>query len=174
MHTKRTWVQDTFEVLSAVVNKNYVFKLEDLPGSTDFTSLFQKYRINKILVRVIPKENVFNGAQDAAPQVVDVVDTTSSAAQTQTSALLQYANCKVRTGMRPWTVKFTPSVLYDVGVTQTTTNISAPKYKQWLSSSNINIPHLGYRLQFSPVGTATTSLTYQIITSYYMSFKNVY
>lgn len=171
-HFKRTYegpvitsssAADTFGGLS--------FVFSSLPNATDFTNLYDRYRINKILIRFLPN---FTEAQQGSVQLSNfftVIDYNDAAAPASINALLEYPNCKFNQQNRMHKRIFSPATL---DATSTTGAITAtnPVWRQWISTTSTDVPHFGlkYCQQRTTVGG---DISYRTYVTYYFSCAGV-
>lgn len=174
-HFKRTWIaSDTLPINSSgTYFKGYHFTFASTPAVTEFTTLFDQYRINKIAVKFVPN---FTGSDlnpgttyVALPNIHTVLDYDSSTDPTSIDELLQYDTYRLRKGGRPFTMVWTPAVEMDVG------GVSGAglKFKQWLDCATTSIKHYGIRLAVEAAGGTVTTAKYIPYVTYYFSCKGV-
>lgn len=79
------------------------FKLNSLPNHTEFTNLFDQYRIIKVVVQCLPRvTQVFQNASAAPVNVFTcAVDQTDVTTPISESDVLQYDNHKTLQALRP-------------------------------------------------------------------------
>lgn len=192
MSCVRSYVATTFSSTypgSGWTYSNYTFSLSSLPGFTEFTNLFDQYRICAAKMTFMPQftGNDFEGATDNIagvrlwaynPRVHYVID--RSGIQTGTinaeNTMLQYNSA--RTVKRPWE-PFSIYVKYPAVHLGTASGITvvggAPKTKQWIDTDNYNIVHHGCAVgMVIPGGATNTTISYEVIVKLYMQFKNVH
>lgn len=90
------------------------FLLSDLPNSSEFTALFDAYRIWKVETTFIPKYNVSDyssgGAAYGLPTIYIASDENSTANPASINELCQYKNCVFRRFDRPITYTVYPKI----------------------------------------------------------------
>lgn len=146
------------------------FKFDDIPNKTEFTNLFDQYRINGILVRFIPN---FTGSDinpsttaQSVPNIWTIIDHDDAATPANLNEMMQYPNCKMTRGQNVHKRYFRPSCLVDVaGIT------TGVKFKQWLNMANTNIPHYG--LKYHVDQTQAEIGTWRVFVTYFFSCKGV-
>jgi hypothetical protein len=94
-------IEGVFNVLNDGINPTlaaFLFRLSDLPNSTDFTNLFDMYRLTKIQVEWTPE---YTELTDAAPisnainvHMYSAVDISDANAPISVNEVLQYQNVK--------------------------------------------------------------------------------
>lgn len=119
----------------------------NLVNFTEFTTLFDQYRINSVVFKLTM--TVDPGAQAAAnaviPRLFYMIDNDDAAVVSGLDEFRQHSKCKI-VNMLPGktiSIKFKPAVLGLIfnGVT----SAYAPKWKQWLDCLQADVPHYGIR-----------------------------
>lgn len=128
---------------------SYVFNLAQLPGLTDFTSLFDRYMITHIQLKFYLKQDP--GAQAAAssiyPKLYTIKDYDDSNSPSNIDELRQHSKCRISVlhPDRPVVVNVKPSVLAQAYRGPTTVTYS-PKWRQWIDMAQTDVPHYGIKL----------------------------
>lgn len=140
------------------------YLLSQLPSYTDFTKLFDMYRITKIEVQFYPE---YTELTDAAPvsNAVNVlfnsaVDISDNSAPLSVNALLEYQQVKA------------------TGITKVHTTSWIPTMKMggvvpcmcWLPTANPSEPHYGLKIAIPPTGV---SMTFRCKVKYWLECANV-
>lgn len=151
----------------------YTINLNQLPNTTEFSNLFDSYRINKAVFKFIPNHNSSEYGTTVPPignffTVIDYNDATAPAALAD---MMEYSTCKIRQGSRIITRVFTPASLDVVSAGAGTASVN-PKWKQWLSCTSLDVNHYGLKWALDWNGTAT-SVTYKVYMTLYFSCKSV-
>lgn len=120
--------------------------LDQLPNYTEFTNLFDQYRINLLKFNIVPTVNSnteFSGTNPhlVLPEIWSVIDYDGTYPSTF-SAMSERQNCKKTRGSTVHKRIYKPTVLDEVYITASTYGFS-PKRKQWISTVNPNVPHFG-------------------------------
>ena len=93
-HFRRTFKASNISSTTTGVLGGYSFSLDQLPNYTEFTNLFDQYRINKIVVKFIPNHN--SSDVSASTQVISnfnsVIDPTDATAPATGAELYEYQN----------------------------------------------------------------------------------
>lgn len=149
------------------------FQLSDVANVSDFSNLFDHYRINKVVVRFWLRSDP--GAQAAAgatyPKLYSVIDYDDSGLLSQTQ-MREHPNCRIRAmnPNRPIVIAFTPATLqltYLSAVASTFT----PQFKKFVDMANTGVPHYG--LKFNIDDLTNTNYRVDVETCYYISCKGV-
>lgn len=154
----------------AAISQVYSPSLGNLPSYTDFTNLFDMYRICGLKISLIPNINMQNVAGNPRFNIFSVIDyndlNTLTVAQAE-----QYQNCKRTVNTRTHSRYFKPRIAInqtDVSATAFTASYKTP----WISTQNTNIAH-GFMKIISDVNPTASTLTYQVQIKMYVQFKNV-
>lgn len=173
-HFKRTFTLPYFT--SSNTGNTYgglSFNLNQLPNVTEFTNLYDMYRINKIVVKFVPNRSSSDVAAtgEQIPNLNTVIDYTDATAPTSLSQLYEYQNWKMSRGINVHTRVITPASLDLVNATAGS-NAGNPQWKQWISTSAPTIEHYGlkYGLETSASNNAIAVTPY---ISFYFSCKAV-
>ena len=184
---KRSFVSAPFSVNNSWSGASFNFTLAALPNYTEFTNLFEQYRINAVKLTFIPSADGidFNQQQSNSsaggnwatiPRLYTAIDKDGNAQVASENAVLQYGNHRIiRSPLRPFSI-YVKSPCVQVGTANLVTLVGgAPKSRQWLDCDNYSVQHWGCVVGgIVPYTSATSpSIGYQVIATYYMQFKNV-
>lgn len=164
------------------IAKGFSFQLSDLANVSEYTSLFDQFKITGIKFRVVPKTAMTTqGAVTGtiAPlgygQVVTAIDFDDAANPTSKDQLLEYGSAKYTPSSRVHQRYFSPKVLNAVWVNLASTGYS-PVKAPWIDQANTNLPHYGIKLWVdvpeNSSGTANSSISYDVYATYYFMCKN--
>lgn len=159
-------------------NLAYTFKLDNVVNPTDFTNLYDQYRINKVELMLEPLwDQAGNGSGLNQNRRIRVVrDYNDATPLTQEDDYLEYANCK---SYFPWSKRGIKIVLYPK-IANVVENVggAASAYtlmnsnRVWLNIAEDEVPHFGLKI-FIPGSMAPTSLQmFTVRAKYWLSFKN--
>lgn len=164
----------TFPIAKVAIDNGYAYQffLAGLPDVSDFTNLYDQYRILKIHVRLVLNTPNITTAYPRITSVVDYDDSTSPTAEVD---LLQYPNAKV-CQMGPSTVshdyEFVPRTATAMfqGVT---TGYAMSKPGVWLDGGYPSISHYGTKFFISNYNTTNTpNTTITMYASYQVQMRN--
>lgn len=148
----------------------YNFSLSDLPNSTEFTSLYDMYKINCVKITFLPQQtqSISIGAinnPNASARFFSVIDYNDGTIPTSLDELRQYQSCKMTPILRPHKrVIFKPKILDSNGFS----------ISPWMSTSSPSANYFGLKIAVEPMdSTTTTTMTYTVEAKLYMSFKQV-
>lgn len=148
------------------------FKLNDLPSYTEFTNLFEEYRITHIKVMFIPKwmtNNVMQNVNIYNPFFVYSIDKDDANVPASFNELWQRANAVTRDSLTKFSVSFKPhSASYQY-------TGAASGYSPSTGFINCDYPAvLYYGLKFGiEQSSAAQYIGYNIITTYTVQFRGV-
>lgn len=152
------------------------FALNNLVNVTEFTSLFDQYRILGINIRFIPKVNVtmpgLGPATPGAPQLITVIDYDNASAPPAIDEVLQYENMALTTANGEIHQRcFKPAVTPEIFQTALATGY-ASRRDQWLDCNSDAVPHYGIRGWVTPAGAAGANWTWDCYVDYFIEFRN--
>lgn len=173
-HFKRTLIGTDIPTATVTSYGAVFFRLNQLPDFTEFQNLYDQFRINKVVWKLVPNVNsAESGAAQKLPQVHSVCDYNDSTAPTTLDELVQYNNYRMTMGSRIHNRKLTPAFLDNVYVTSAIQRPGNPNYKQWLSTSNsTDVPHHGIKYAIGAIAAAS-AITYTPYLTFYISCKSV-
>lgn len=166
---------------------SFNFKLTDLPNYTEFTNLYDQYRINKVVLKLFPSQNVNQFHAYADPlfpvnyltlPVMSVIDYNDGQPLAEQD-LQQYTHCKYHKFPNAVSITLTPACQGIVSRDDTTSNIISgqPLFKKWLSCDQATIEHFGVKMFIPNVGAGGSStnntVRFSVKACYYISCKNV-
>lgn len=144
--------------------QGFVFTLDQLPGYTDFTNLFDMYRISKIEIEWLPEYTELTDASVLSNAVnarfnssVDISDVSPPAS---VDDLLQYQTVKSTGITKSHKQSFAPSFLMGGLV----------PCSCWLPTSNPSERHYAIKIAVEPTGVA---MTFRSRVKYYVEMANV-
>lgn len=171
---KRTYQGTTFTGTPGASSfESFSFKLNDLPGYTDFTNLFDNYRIVKVVIRMYPQANSLEfGSDHYMGAMYSAIDTTDDTVPSSLTEIMELENCRSHDPSKPFTVKFKPSIspqIYD--------GLLTPGYgtsqNNWIQTSSDDIPYYGWKLGLSSQANLTHGTYFIPIITLHIECKNV-
>lgn len=170
----------TLGVPSPVANA-YTFTLNQLSGVSDFTSLFDQYKITGAKLQLTPTLNLgqnspFFGTSFTLgySRVHSVIDYDDNNAPASEDALLEYGSHKSTAPFQTHSRYIKPKVLHEIYRSSVTTAY-APKSSTYLDMNNTDVPHYGIKVWISapnePLGTAG-QISYKVYQTLYFTCKN--
>lgn len=147
------------------------FSLNDLPSYTDFTNLYDCYKINAIRMTFLPQqtESVSLGSinnPNASARFFSVLDYNDSSALASVDAAREYQSCQFTPILQKHERYFKPKIMDSASVY----NPVSP----WISTTSPSTNYFGLKVAVEPMDSSTTTtMEYTVECVYYMSFKNV-
>ena len=131
----------TFKAIGA-----YDFKLSYLPAYTDFTNLFDQYRIVKVKIEFIP--NLTGNGAPGNPGLYSIfhmaVDHTDVGTPANTAEILQYDQHRTVQPFKPFSMTFKPAPSAQYFNTLTSSGYG-PRAGAWIDGSSPAIAHYGLK-----------------------------
>lgn len=155
-------ISDTFQAFN--------FSLDDLPSYTEFTALYDMYKINAVKVSFLPQmtENISLTSVNnphAYTRFFSAIDYNDSTAPSSIDELRQYQTCKYTPILRPH-----KRYIYKPKILDSSNTSRSP----WIATSSPSTNYFGLKIAVENMNsTTTTSMDYVIEAKYYVSFKNV-
>lgn len=149
------------------------FRLNQLPNATDFTNLYDQYKIRGVKIMLIPRGNnsdVITGATSGQSMgVFSALDYDDVTPPTSIAQLCEYQNMKMTRSTSIHSRYFVPKPQINLLVAGGGT--SPALSGQWIDTALGVAPHYGfkYALQQLPNGTQLYDIKY----TFYLAFKNV-
>lgn len=168
---KRSTYQTNWIVNDTITNsfKDLTFTLADVPNHTEFTSLYDQYKLSKVVFTLIPKFNSNEPFTGIVPPTWSILDYDGAFPNTPT-AMLQYTNLHMVPGQkwhkRVLVPKF-PNSVYKSSVTS-----GYQPNTGFLDCNDDTVPHYGATVMLMPTGVEGP-FAYDLKVTYYLSFKNV-
>lgn len=149
---------------------SYNFSLVDLPSYTEFTSLYDMYKINAVKLTFLPQvtNSISSGTvnnPNASSRFFSVIDYNDGSAPTSIDELRQYHSCRMTPILRKhkrYIMK--PKILDSNGFS----------ISPWMSTASPSANYYGLKIAVEPMdSTSTTTMIYTVEAKIYMSFKQV-
>lgn len=148
-------VSDTLEA--------YNFSLNDMPGYTEFTALYDFYKVNRVKFKLIPYQTESNSVTSlnnaAHVPIFYCVDTSDATAPTSVNEVCEYNDHKIANLYRGFTCYFKPKFA---------DSTSAPR-DGWVATSSPSTNWYGLKLAIPPTAY---SMTFYVIWTVYISCKD--
>lgn len=117
--------------------------LDQLPNYTEFTNLYDSYKICGIKVKVqLDKNSSDTGATEPLPNLVTVNDFNDNQSLSTEATALQYASYKSKRLSQPVSRYFRPTMKADGSSTTTARYIKS----SWIPTSNVSLEHCGLKM----------------------------
>lgn len=148
------------------------FQLNDLPNPSDFTNLFDFYRICAVKLHFIPQANSNDtGALDvlSIPVIHYIADYDDNIGFANESQALEKEGVKTRRLDKPFTYYIVPRVSNEIYNNGITTAYALNKSKQWIDSNSSSVAHFGLKGWITTANAFTLRL--KVYATYYLQFK---
>ena len=158
---------DLICTLGAPTYGAFLFRLSNAPNSSEFTALFDQYKINAISCTFYPQQTAVDTHIAPAVQNVRIftaIDYNDSDPPLSIDTLRQYDNVEVN----PVTEQFTVYIA-NPKFADTTGSLRTG----YINTSSPSTVHYGLKYAVEPLAPGSTgTYTYRVETVYYFSFKN--
>lgn len=156
------------------------FQLNDLPNVSEFTSLFDQYRIKGISFKLVPKQGLAiqqgvvtaGGNQAVMPKIYSCIDYDDASAPGSIDEVLQYQNVKISRANQTHKRYFKPAIADELFNTGVTTAYGMRK-NTWIDCSYPSVEHYGIRFYIEPSTANTPRWDYDLVCKFYLQFKYV-
>lgn len=144
---KRTFRQ-SYQVLDRLDNRGYAAKLSDLPNYTEFTALFDMYKIHLVKTTVIFDKNSASvstaSATNFIPNLIWVIDRDDATALGSLTEYEQYDDFKIRRLDKPVKIFWRPKVASAVYSGGAFTGYSSVG-QRWIDCASPSTEHYGLK-----------------------------
>lgn len=157
------------------------FSMSSLPSASEFTALFDQYKIMKVKLDFIPFGDTVNlpvstmsGSSSLVSPggpLITAVDYDDANAPAQASDLLQYQYSKVTPVPRRHKMTLRPKFATEVYRSGVSTGYGARS--GWLDCANSDIPHYGVKYWMNAPSNSSTSFSYQVWAEMTIACKGV-
>jgi len=149
----------------------YIFVLSALPNYTNYTGIFDMYRVDAIKFRLRPRSSMATiNAASYAPPLALVIDYDNSTALASTSAAMQYTSCAVIEAYQSCERLFKPHV----AVAAYTGTFTGYKNEPagWIDCASSSVSHYGLKW-YLPVCPSGSLPEWDVDVDVYISFMSV-
>lgn len=157
------------------------FSLSQLPGVSEFSNLFDQYKITGARIQYTPaaSEGIIQPGVNASAalgysRVHSVIDYDDASAPSSEDQLLEYGSHKSTAPFATHSRYIKPKVLHEIYRSAVATSY-APRASTYLDMTNTDIPHYGIKVWVSApntfFGTANT-IAYKMYLTLYFTCKN--
>lgn len=177
-----SWVQQTTNIVSngtgsPSISGIFKFRLEDLPSPTDFTQLYEQFRITGVKLRFIPfigteSSSVATTWTETLAMAIDRGANDAIAVSPSFSTLLENQDVKLRNSQRPFTMWIGSPVAHQ-GLDSYTQLGYRPS--PWVDSELPNsrlVDHQGLKYAFQGTRSEETSCQFRVFATYYITCRN--
>lgn len=147
------------------------FSLNDLPNYTEFTALYDMYKINAVKINFIPQQTqsisigaINNAAGNA--RFFSAIDYNDGSVPGSIDELREYKTCKYTPIFKQHSrMIYKPKILDRGGAYSVT---------PWISTLSPDQDYFGLKVGIEAMGSSTTTeMLYSVEAKFYLSFKNV-
>lgn len=147
-----------------------VFTLGDLPNYTDFTGLFDFYKITGISMKFIPRVTENSSVITNYGDFYWIVDNDDNNVP-DLAEMQQKQGVKVKYGVgRPWSIYFKPKALTNIFNGAASTDAHMVGRQGWINAANTGVPHYALKWVWT---TTSNQIAIDVITRYYIRVKGV-
>jgi len=149
-----------------------------LQGVTEFSTLFDQYRVKRVIVRC----DFAAGYSDSAstPVIMPAMYYISDYDDPQDcdlNAIVQYPQVQVhnfyKNGYEPYQVSLSPKPLRDIAGAGISTGYGPMSVAPWIRTADMTLPHYGLKLAFDWMGKVQTADVQMVMTIWYdLEFTN--
>lgn len=171
VHTfkRSVYTASALSVTTANVYSAFSFNLNAVPNSSEFTSLFDQYRVDYIKIKILPRgSSAEAGTNNNVGKIFSVIDYDDDTVPTSIDQLMQYPNVKTTRTTSDHTRSFRPQFASSVYGSAVLTGYGARR--GWLDCESSTVPHYGMKIAIQ--GTAGAQV-FDVLIEYILSFKGV-
>jgi len=148
------------------------FKLSDLPSYSQFTALFDEYRIRAIKVYWLPCFNVntSNSSTGTVPQLISAIDYDDASTPGNANVINSFDTCRVHGLLdKMYTRSFKPSVAL---ATYTTSFVGyAQRQDQWIDCNSPATTHYGLKWGSVDANNSSSTWSHYLRATFYIDFR---
>jgi hypothetical protein len=139
------------------------FTLDSLPGYTDFTALFDQYRIRHVRIQCSPLAAPFGQSTTATsyPTVYTVIDYDDASVPTSVTQLQQFDTLMVTPNAQSLERHIAPRPALAAYSGSVFTAFASSPNTMWIDSNNVTVPYYGFK--WATDGVTTVSGSYQLL-----------
>lgn len=148
----------------------YQFSLNDVPNYTEFTNLYDMYKINGVKLTFIPQQDANTSLSPvnnaiANARFFSAIDYNDANPPASVDELREYKTAKWTSILRPHVRYIHKPKIFDT---------SGYSISPWMATTSPSVNYFGLKVAIEPTeATITTTFTYKIEAKFYMEFKNV-
>lgn len=180
----RYGLAETITVSNTEDSSGYSFAFNNMINSSEFSSLFDRYRIDRVVVKLqlitnpsaAATINVTNqtNPNNWYPKVWSITDYDDESAETISQLKERVGvKCKILQPNKVLTYSIKPAISAQMYKTATSTGYG-PKWGQWIDMQDVGVPHYGLKLAFDCNGyDPQGSFVIRKEVKYYFTCKDV-
>lgn len=151
----------------------YIEPNTDIPGWSEFVSLYDSYKIMAMKVMFFPiSDNTTSVASQSESflRIFTAIDYNDRSVPIDVSTLREYDNCKISPNNKVHKRYFKPNFTLDIENTDFTATMPN-KYKPWLATNAGNAEHYGLKYAIETQNNTSSVPLYRVEIKVYMAFK---
>lgn len=154
-----------------IVSTAYAFSLADLSGYTEFTNLFDQYRITKIAMAFIPQSNAIPLSSSPGGLLTTAIDYDDNTALGNEGAILQYESAVSTPVYSSNRRTFRPRIAVAAysGAFTSYANMDA---KTWLDAASASVLYYGLKAIISQANPSSTVAQFDVVCTYTIQCRN--
>jgi hypothetical protein len=151
----------------------YPFALSDLPGYTEFTTLYDQYMIESVELVLIPSITQLMSNYPIVGSNISVVDYDDSVALASVTAALQYETAQIH----PLTDRIVRRVEPRIALQANNANSGASAGQvsarsQYIDSANASVPHYGIKIYLdAEASSGSVYVTYTVYARFWIALR---
>jgi len=151
---------------------SFAFKLDDVPGYTEFLDLYDQYCIPKVELLFIPvsNTNISTGTNAQVSHLATVIDYDDDVVPANMTVMQQYENFRIHTPNKAVKISFRPAparLVYD-GLTP---SYSMGTHADWLDILDPSTPHFSLKVGIT-AGSAAYISQWSVWVKYHLEFRS--
>jgi len=151
------------------------FSLSVLPNATEFTALFDAYRILQVTVLFLPYQTMCNNTTSYPGEIHSVIDYDDNSTVASPDDLRQYRTYQRYVCLEKFTRTLSPAISQAVYTTLATTGYAQGargSKAPWIDSASPTVPWYGLKFITSNTQPTSAQLTYIVEANYVLQFRN--
>lgn len=162
---------------AGITSQGFSFQLDEVPNYTEFTALYDQYKLSAVSISFIPMQtytlnNTTAVANNFNVRYATVVDYDSSGAFGTFNDAREFTTVKITTITQQQTRYIKPRIK-SANENDSSTIVASGNIRSWLNTSIGNIPHYGLRYVFEQFPNAGFVGQMKVEAVYYFAFRNV-
>ena len=171
--TRSKYIPGAFAAAAGATNYDAaVARLVDVPSYTDFTNLYDQYKIISVKFAYLPRGNQADLGTSGSQitRLFSVLDYDDSVVPTSIDQLCEYQNLKMTNTSKAHVRSFQPRYIREIDTGLGATGKEVVR-GGWIDCTNNNVTHRGIKLALQ--GPVVGTITYDLMITYKLAFKNV-
>lgn len=161
---------------AGITTQGFSFQLDEVPNYTEFTALYDQYKLAAVAVKFMPMQTVMQvsgaGVGNFNTRFATVIDYDSSGGFASFNDAREFGTCKVK-NVSQYHTRYIKPRIKSANENDSTTIVASGNRRMWLNTAVANIPHYGVRYVFEAIPTTGYVVQYKVEAKYYFAFRNV-